>query len=177
MFFSFPSLLFSDFLPSSLHSRPASFLSWCVNVTLESKTWVLSKECVFLCPIWAPLHPSLLESHILLQLSFPRTYHCFPTVGSLLAPLSITVLSQLVFLVFFLRQCQSHTFAITGLKALDCPCLGRCMPDLTWSVTCFSRLVLPESVCSHMSHNYKIEILKWISHSAKHFIFRFHGYI
>lgn len=100
MFFSFPSLLFSDFLPSSLHSRPASFLSWCVSVTLESKTWVLSKECVFLCPIWAPLHPSLLESHILLQLSFPRTYHCFPTVGSLLAPLSITVLSQLFLFVF-----------------------------------------------------------------------------
>lgn len=175
MFFSFPSLLFSDFLPSSLHSRPASFLSWCVNVTLESKTWVLSKECVFLCPIWAPLHPSLLESHILLQLSFPRTCHCFPTVGSLLAPLSITVLSQLVFLFFFSPTMPesyicNYWFESSGLS------LFRSV-HACWSVTCFSRLVLPESVCSHMSHNYKIEILKWISHSAKHFVFTFHGYI
>lgn len=48
-FFSVPSVCFS-----SLLSRPASFLLWCVSVTLESKMWVLPKECVFfffLCSI------------------------------------------------------------------------------------------------------------------------------
>lgn len=41
----------SSFPPlPSLISRPAPFLSWCVTVTLESKMWVLAKECVFFVP-------------------------------------------------------------------------------------------------------------------------------
>lgn len=55
-----PSLAF--FLPPSLLSRPASFLSWCVSVTLESKMWVLSKECVFSVPYLSTPPPLLCYS-------------------------------------------------------------------------------------------------------------------
>lgn len=51
---SFPHSPFSQSLShsSSVLPHPASFLSWCVSVTLESKTWVPSKECVFLCALF-----------------------------------------------------------------------------------------------------------------------------
>lgn len=144
----FPSS-FPPPLPS-LISRPAPFLSWCVTVTLESKMWVLAKECVFcVWPIWGPLHPS----SVTLSHSFPALF------SENISPLSnctiIASQSELDGGFFFSTSCpfssdtsQSHTFAITQLKTLHFSALAACLSLLARLWEFFHSLCLLNFACN-----------------------------
>lgn len=123
-----------DFLPPppplpSLISRPAPFLSWCVTVTLESKMWVLAKECVFFCVAYLRTPPPLLCYALTFFPSFIFREH--------IAAFQLYNHRQPIWTrwwVFFSTSCpfssdtsQSHTFAITQLKTLHFSALAACL--------------------------------------------------
>lgn len=144
----FPSS-FPPPLPS-LISRPAPFLSWCVTVTLESKMWVLAKECVFcVWPIWET-PPPLLCYALTFFPSFIFREH--------IAAFQLYNHRQPIWTrwwFFFSTSCpfssdtsQSHTFAITQLKTLHFSALAACLSLLARLWEFFHSLCLLNFACN-----------------------------
>lgn len=82
----------------------------------------LKRMWVFFVPLFKrPSAPPLMHLHISLQLSFHRTYWCFPTVRSSQSTSQHSpFLPKFCYSLLVIIYNSSHTLAITQLKTLDC---------------------------------------------------------